>query len=169
LISTGDKFAIASRGRWNAEGALIWWLKNRIDRRWMRMYQDLDGMARMSAPRIGNGAMAPEMRCGGCGAKVGSELLGRVLRRLRPPSRSDVIVGLDPADDAAVVTVSGNQLLVQSVDFPRLHRRPLLVRPHRCQPLPGRSLCHGSHAATRSPSSPGLRSRCEAEADLRSC
>jgi selenide,water dikinase len=117
LISTGDKYAIASRGRWNAEGTYIWRLKNVIDRRWMRMYQDLDGMTRMTAPRIRNGAAAPEMRCGGCGAKVGSELLGRVLRRLRPPSRPDVIVGLDPADDAAVVTVSGNQLLVQSVDF----------------------------------------------------
>jgi selenide,water dikinase len=117
LISTGDRYAIASRGRWNAEGAFIWRVKNHIDRRWMRMYRDFDGMARMSAPRIGNGVAAPEMRCGGCGAKVGSELLGRVLRRLRPPSRPDIIVGLDPADDAAVVTVSGNQLLVQSVDF----------------------------------------------------
>jgi selenide, water dikinase len=116
LISTGDKYAIASRGRWNAEGAFIWRLKNYIDRRWMRMYQDLDGMSRMSAPRVGNGVV-PEMRCGGCGAKVGSELLGRVLRRVQPPSRPDVVVGLDPADDAAVVTVSGNQLLVQSVDF----------------------------------------------------
>ena len=81
------------------------------------MYRDFDGMARMSAPRTSNGAAAPEMRCGGCGAKVGSELLGRVLRRIQPPSRPDVIVGLDPADDAAVVSVSGNQLLVQSVDF----------------------------------------------------
>ena len=57
------------------------------------------------------------MRCGGCGAKIGSELLARVLRRLQPESRPDVLVGLDPADDAAVVTLSGNQLLVQSVDF----------------------------------------------------
>jgi selenide,water dikinase len=117
LISTGDKYAIASRSSWNAEGAFIWRLKNHIDRRWMRMYQDLDGMAApMPAPRLGNGA-APEMRCGGCGAKIGSELLGRVLRRIQPPSRPDVIVGLDPADDAAVVSVTGNQLLVQSVDF----------------------------------------------------
>jgi selenide,water dikinase len=115
LISTGDKYAIASRGRWNAEGRLVWRLKNAIDRRWMRMYQDLDAMAPMPAP-VGGGA-APEMRCGGCGAKVGSALLGRVLRRLQPPSRPDVVVGLDPADDAAVVSMSGNQLLVQSVDF----------------------------------------------------
>ena len=116
LISTGDKYAVASRGRWNAEGALIWRLKNYIDRRWMRMYRDLDAMAPMPAPSVGNGA-APEMRCGGCGAKVGSELLSRVLHRVQPPSRPEVIIGLDPADDAAVVSVSGNQLLVQSVDF----------------------------------------------------
>jgi selenide,water dikinase len=117
LISTGDKYAIASRGRWNAEGALVWRLKNYIDRRWMRMYQDLDGMPGMGAARIANGAASSEMRCGGCGAKIGSELLGRVLRRLELHRRPDVVIGLDPADDAAVVTVSGNHLLVQSVDF----------------------------------------------------
>jgi selenide,water dikinase len=72
-------------------------------------------MGTMAAPR--NGAAAQEMRCGGCGAKVGSELLARVLRRLQPESHPDVLIGLEQADDAAVVTLSGNQLLVQSVDF----------------------------------------------------
>ncbi len=115
LISTGDKYAVASRGRWSAEGAWVWRLKDYIDRRWMRMYQQLDSMGAMAPPR--NGAAEMDMRCGGCGAKVGSELLARVLRRLQPELRSDVLVGLDPADDAAVVTLSGNQLLVQSVDF----------------------------------------------------
>ena len=115
LISTGDRYAIASRGRWSAESALLWRWKDHIDRRWMRMYQDLDGMAAMPAPR--NGAAMPAMRCGGCGAKVGSELLGRVLRRVQIPARDDVVIGLERADDAAVVQVAGNQLLVQSVDF----------------------------------------------------
>lgn len=115
LISTGDKYAIASRGGWSAEGAAIWRLKDRIDRRWMRKYQELAVTGGMR--QRGNGAMAQEMRCGGCGAKVGSELLSRVLRRLRPATRPDVLIGLDQADDAAVLTVPGNQLLVQSVDF----------------------------------------------------
>jgi selenide,water dikinase len=115
LISTGDKYAVASRGRWSAGGAWVWRLKDYIDRRWTRMYQQLDSMSAKAAPR--NGTAEAEMRCGGCGAKIGSELLARVLRRLQPVSRPDVIVGLDPADDAAVVTLSGNQLLVQSVDF----------------------------------------------------
>jgi selenide,water dikinase len=39
LVTTGDKYAIASRGNWAAEGRLMWWLKDQIDRRWMRQWQ----------------------------------------------------------------------------------------------------------------------------------
>jgi selenide,water dikinase len=40
LISTGERYAIASRGSFKAEGRLVWILKDWIDRRWMRTYQD---------------------------------------------------------------------------------------------------------------------------------
>ena len=41
LISTGNRYAVASRGQLAVQGALLWHLKDWIDRRWMRQYQDL--------------------------------------------------------------------------------------------------------------------------------
>jgi selenide,water dikinase len=40
LISTGERYAVASRGWIKAEGAWLWTLKDWIDRRWMRQYQE---------------------------------------------------------------------------------------------------------------------------------
>jgi selenide,water dikinase len=39
LITTGERYVVASRGPLKAEGAWLWTLKDWIDRRWMRAYQ----------------------------------------------------------------------------------------------------------------------------------
>jgi pyridine nucleotide-disulfide oxidoreductase family protein len=39
LIGTADGRAIASYGRWAARSAFFWWLKNRIDQRFIRQFQ----------------------------------------------------------------------------------------------------------------------------------
>lgn len=39
IIGTGDGRAVATRGPFAIEGRWLWWWKDRIDRRWMRMYR----------------------------------------------------------------------------------------------------------------------------------
>jgi selenide,water dikinase len=119
LISTGERYAVASRGWMKAEGAWLWTVKDWIDRRWMRMYQDTDRMiARMAARKPAVSANNnEEMRCGGCAAKVGPGPLWRALARLSPVSADDVVVGLDAPDDAAVIASPIGKHLVQTVDF----------------------------------------------------
>lgn len=126
LISTGDKYAIASRGNWSLGGAWLWNAKDWIDRRFMDLFNNLPEMPQEAAPEF-NQSMANEktlheisavaMRCGGCGAKVGSTVLSRVVNRLQPISRDDVIIGLADPDDAAVIEVPAGKLIVQSVDY----------------------------------------------------
>jgi selenide,water dikinase len=91
--------------------------KARIDRRWMAMHQNM----RMPAPSADDA-----MRCGGCGAKVGAEVLAGALSSLTILPAAEQIVGLDARDDAAVLRVPPGRVLVQSVD----HFRAFLDDPY---------------------------------------
>jgi len=133
LISTGDKFAVASRGWLGFAGAWVWRWKDWIDRRFMRKFQEFPAMpdsaaqgapattatgtVQLSAEESLQAISAIAMRCGGCGAKVGASVLANALSQLRPVQRSDVLIGLNDPDDAAVVRVPPGMLMVHSVDF----------------------------------------------------
>lgn len=143
IIYCGNDYAVASRGALAVEGAHQWRLKDTIDRNWMAMYQVLPPMdeaamlAAAPAPgaipdvayAIGEKALSllskKTMRCGGCGSKVGSQVLSRALKRIQHqmPSNASVIAGV--GDDAALVrlpTCTGADstcapFLVHTVDF----------------------------------------------------
>ncbi|MCC5811117.1 MAG: selenide, water dikinase SelD [Ectothiorhodospiraceae bacterium] len=118
LISTGDRHAVASRGRIGFHGDWVWRWKDRIDRAFMRSFSEFPPMAPNGRTPASSGPAAfAEMRCGGCGAKVESETLSRVLRVLRPIQRDDVALGLQAPDDAAVTRVPADRAAVQTVDF----------------------------------------------------
>ncbi len=127
LISTGDKYAVASRGDVEFHGRLVWRWKDWIDRRFMRKFTDLPAMeestklpdtaAAQSAEEASQAISAVAMRCGGCGAKVGSTVLSRALNELKPIERDDIIIGLHAPDDAAVLRVPPGKAVVHTVDF----------------------------------------------------
>ncbi|MCB1800215.1 MAG: selenide, water dikinase SelD [Gammaproteobacteria bacterium] len=126
LISTGDKYAVASYGELSYESAWLWTIKDWIDRRFMRKYGELPEMAADDAPRLAAGVADAEairelsaiaMRCGGCGAKVGATVLSRVMQRLPDRRRDDVLIGRDSPDDCAMLSVPPGKVMVQSVDY----------------------------------------------------
>ncbi len=131
LISTGDKYAIASRGWLGFAGAWVWQWKDWIDQRFMRKFSEFPDMSVQAAPApssaLANVKLSSEeslqaisaiaMRCGGCGAKVGATILQRALGNLHPLQRDDVLIGLKDPDDAAVVRVPPGMAMVHSVDF----------------------------------------------------
>lgn len=125
LISTGERYALGARNGFTFEGAWVWKLKDFIDRRFMAKFNELPEMGAADAtpvPAIADQAAIKEisamaMRCGGCGAKVGANILTRALGAVEPAARDDVVVGLDAPDDAAVVDTGGKRLSVHTVDY----------------------------------------------------
>ena len=106
IVGLGGGRAVAWRNGMAVSGGLVWRWKDWIDRRWMRMYQE------PMAPMQGDGPM----RCGGCGAKVGAEVLAGALAALPRTAGASVVIGLDAPDDAAVLRPPPGLLVVQSVD-----------------------------------------------------
>lgn len=133
LIGTGTQYAVASKGAIGFAGAWVWKWKDWIDRRFMRKFTEFPAMS-ANSPQTGGADAATHglslnndeaqqaisaiaMRCGGCGAKVGTTVLSRALGALRPVERDDILVGLHAPDDAAIVRVPPGKAMVHTVDF----------------------------------------------------
>ncbi len=129
LVSTGDRYAVASRGGWSFAGRWVWDWKDWIDRRFMTRFRDLPQMetgapngdadsdlSGLASPEVVKELSTVAMRCGGCGSKVGASVLDRVLSRLTPVQRDDVIGGLSSQDDASVESIPAGMVAVRTVD-----------------------------------------------------
>lgn len=133
LLGTGGRHAIASRGRWSAEGRWVWRWKDFIDRRFMRRFEtfraeSMDAGRRVPPVLLAGTRLDPAdadptaMRCRGCGAKIGASILEEVLGTLALSPAPAVLLGVPnrqraagTTPDVAVLDLAG-QLLVQSVD-----------------------------------------------------
>ena len=118
LIGTGDRKAIATWGCFSWQSSLLWRWKDYIDRQFMERFSELPemkpGELRQAQVHPSHSLTVP---CAGCGSKVGSTVLEKVLQRLPLSKSSDILVGLDDPDDAAVIQVKSAQVIVQTIDF----------------------------------------------------
>ena len=55
--------------------------------------------------------------CGGCNAKIAAGNLDKLLKEITPYRRSDVLVGFDKKDDAAIIDIDGETCVIQTLDF----------------------------------------------------
>ena len=109
LLTTGDRHAVASRGAFFANGKGVWHWKDFIDRRFMARFNP------KPMPSATESGSDEPMRCGGCGAKIGSDILHDVLAQLNIRPRADVVSAL--GDDAAIIDLPVHTQWLQSVDF----------------------------------------------------
>lgn len=125
LITTGDKCAVASWRGISIEGKAVWRWKNWIDVRFMERFNSLPDMNEDETlditPGLASGEILSElansaMRCGGCGAKVGPEILTRVLDTIAAEDGPESPLGQSRRDDAAIVVPPEGKVMVHSVD-----------------------------------------------------
>ena len=132
ILGTGDGSAIGIRGRHASRSRLWWWLKKRIDTRWLAKYNDfrprpeapkntLAGInGRSGSSESGDPAFEP-MRCFGCGAKTGYDTLSAAMR---DAAAEAIALGADKRlmpsndfkDDCAIFSKHRTGEIVQSID-----------------------------------------------------
>ena len=98
LMNTTDGEAILNYGPFATKGRWVRRLKDRIDRAWIAKFTSI---APMSPPET-EGEEGPQMRCGGCGSKISSDVLSAVLKRIDLPDDPRVLLGCRAGEDAAV-------------------------------------------------------------------
>lgn len=128
LVSTADGSALALRNSTAKHGKALWWLKDYIDRKFMRRFSKLpviDMSSESHRPQIQDPEFLElkahaEMRCLGCAAKVGSSALHDALHKLRERAAANGVsksLGFSTTEDAATVEVPSGETLLQTIDY----------------------------------------------------
>src|SRR5579872_5226502 len=71
----------------------------------------------MDVSETGSTPLTELVSCGGCAAKYSAALLRDLIGSFPEVENPDLLVGLDPSDDAAVYRIDGQRALVFTVDF----------------------------------------------------
>ena len=127
LINCCDGKAIAVKGGFVGRGKVWGYLKNFIDTRFIRRFNDLSFMREIEFPiptEFAGELAASSMRCNGCGAKIAADPLRRVLERLDVFSSDFIELGI--GDDSARIITTNNKMLLTVDGFRALVSDPYL-------------------------------------------
>ena len=117
LLNTGDRQAILSYKGFSFHAGWCWRLKNRIDTKFMAMYQSYELPEMMPASEPTSADLELAKQCGGCGSKMSASVLQKSLPALDQAQQDHVLMGLDPPDDIALLTNRPGQATAVSTDF----------------------------------------------------
>lgn len=137
LIGTGGGEALALRGSWHAHGKIWWRLKQKIDLKFMQKFSSLP--LAMAGPSSMPSDPAEALRCHGCGAKVGGDVLSATLDRIsalypQVLSAPGLTWGLAAREDVSLWQPQAGQMVLQSLDyFPSLVDDPFTAGRIACQ------------------------------------
>lgn len=125
LIACGNRHALMSKKWLSYDAGFLWAWKDHIDTKFMAMYgSDLDKMVGNSMNKIPSNSQdferissLQQMRCGGCGSKVGSTILTSVLKTLQQRQGAESSK-VSWGDDAAIIpSPSKGFKMIQTIDF----------------------------------------------------
>ena len=111
LLALGEQVAVASRNGLAVKGRWVWRWKDSIDQTFMLQFSEL-AMSMPDSSTSGSTTIdqqAIAMHCGGCGSKLGPELLAVNLDKLSTEGSHDI-------EDAALWSPTPGTLAVQSMD-----------------------------------------------------
>ena len=116
LLRTSEKTALGDRGGYLGNNRALGRYKRFLDQSFMAKFQDLPEME-VEVDQVAESMQAelPDpMRCGGCGAKVGADILGNVLSKLNDESDSPERIELD---DVAVFDLTTSRVAASCDGF----------------------------------------------------
>ena len=130
LISTGDQYAVASKGSMACWGNWVWRWKNWIDQRFMRQFNQTDELFKR-IPKLNplqitlddhenTQAMSElAMRYNSDNPKLSHDALHQALTHLKVIQHKDILIDLSLPSNAAIFRIPPGKVLIHTLDFLR--------------------------------------------------
>jgi len=125
LISIGGQKAISSGRGFQFSGNTIWRWKNFIDKKFMEGFSSLKPMGNKKELDINSREIQKQMICGGCGSKIGQELLNEAISKISKKKNRNILNSI--GDDAAIINNGLSKQIVTTDHLKAFTKDPWLL------------------------------------------